>query len=245
MGIRSEDAVKEDHYFCEQCRPELHVELLKYARSSLSSLRPPIVTPYRRLAKRPRDRHSSSTSHPPSVSANRNSRSHSPSHQKPQKRRNTMNSRDAAYDDAMMALIVENSAAEAAGVTSAQSPPSPINGSVNGQADGDEQLPSPATAKRKRKRASEDASVCLSPISYFVTHRIPTVARQSNAHDPRRRPLIDPLCQSPLMRTLQRRRPSPSQCPHLQFHLQRAARHVIDVVVVEAGPQPRRRMQRL
>jgi len=62
-----------------------------------------------------------------------------------------MNSRDAAYDE-MMALIVENSAAEAAVTTSAQSPPSPINGSVNGQADGDEQIPSPAT-KKKRKRA--------------------------------------------------------------------------------------------
>ena len=212
-------------------------------QSLLSSLRPLTVTSYRRIAKRPRDRHSSSNPHPASATANRNSRSHSPSHQKPQKRRNTMNSRDAAYDE-MMALIVENSVAEAAGPTSAQSPPSPINGSVNGQADGDEQLPSPATSKKKRKRTSEDASVCLSPISYFVAHRLPTVARQSNAHDPRRRPLIDPLCQSPLMRTLQRRRPSPSQCPHLQFHLQRAARHAIDVVVVEAGPLPRRRMQR-
>lgn len=31
MGIRNEDAVKADHYFCEQCRPDLHVELIKYA----------------------------------------------------------------------------------------------------------------------------------------------------------------------------------------------------------------------
>ena len=77
-----------------------------------------------------------------------------------------MNSRDAAYDE-MMALIVESSVAEATGGTSAQSPPSPINGSVNGQVDGDEQIPSPATAKKKRKRASEDASVYLSSISYL------------------------------------------------------------------------------
>jgi hypothetical protein len=79
-----------------------------------------------------------------------------------------MNSRDAAYDE-LMALIVENSVADVAGATSAQSPPSPINGSVNGQADGDEQLPSPATAKKKRKRASEDALVCLSPFRIFVS----------------------------------------------------------------------------
>ncbi len=77
-----------------------------------------------------------------------------------------MNSRDAAYDE-MMALIVEHSAAEAGVATSAQSPTSPLNGSVNGQADGDEQIPSPATAKKKRKRTSEDALVCLSSIPYL------------------------------------------------------------------------------
>ncbi|KAH9046554.1 hypothetical protein EDB84DRAFT_1466277 [Lactarius hengduanensis] len=43
MGIRSEDLVREDDYYCEQCRPDLHVELLK------------------RLARRRRDRHSSHT----------------------------------------------------------------------------------------------------------------------------------------------------------------------------------------
>ena len=166
MGIRSEDAVKEDHYYCEKCRPDLHIELLKYARAHFFTPTNCLTTPYRRLAKRPRDRHSSSNSHPPTASTNRNSRSHSPSHQKPQKRRNTMNSRDAAYDE-MMALIVESSVAEAGGGTSAQSPPSPINGSVNEQVDGDEQIPSPATAKKKRKRASEDASVYLSSISYL------------------------------------------------------------------------------
>ena len=77
-----------------------------------------------------------------------------------------MNSRDAAYDE-MMALLVENSAAEVTLASSAQSPPSPINGSVNGQADADEQIPSPATAKKKRKRASEDALVYLCTVLYF------------------------------------------------------------------------------
>ena len=162
-------------------------------QSLLSSLRPLTVTSYRRIAKRPRDRHSSSNPHPASATANRNSRSHSPSHQKPQKRRNTMNSRDAAYDE-MMALIVENSVAEAAGPTSAQSPPSPINGSVNGQADGDEQLPSPATSKKKRKRTSEDALVCLSPISYFCnspnTDRSASIKRTRSASTTSDRPIM-------------------------------------------------------
>jgi hypothetical protein len=40
MGIRNEDAVKADHYFCEKCRPDLHVELLKYAASMPTSLGP-------------------------------------------------------------------------------------------------------------------------------------------------------------------------------------------------------------
>jgi len=37
MGIRNEDAVKADHYFCEQCRPDLHVELLKYGAPASTS----------------------------------------------------------------------------------------------------------------------------------------------------------------------------------------------------------------
>jgi hypothetical protein len=69
-----------------------------------------------------------------------------------------MNSRDAAAYDEMVALLVEHSAAEAA---AAQSPPSPVNRSLNGLADGDEQVPSPVTMKKKRKRGSEDASVGL------------------------------------------------------------------------------------
>jgi hypothetical protein len=72
-----------------------------------------------------------------------------------------MNSRDAAAYDEMMALIVERSAVEAAAANVTQSSPSPVNGSVNGQAEFDD-APSPAAAKKKRKRGSEDAFV--SPI---------------------------------------------------------------------------------
>jgi hypothetical protein len=147
----------------------------------------------RRLAKRPRDRHSSSNSHPNTTSGNRKSRSHSPTHQKPQKRRNTMNSRDAAYDELeMMALLVDSAAEAAAAV--AQSSPSPINGSVNGQADADEQAPSPATAKRKRKRGSEDASVIFTlvfiNISQFIAICSASIKRTRSASTTSDRPAV-------------------------------------------------------
>lgn len=71
-----------------------------------------------------------------------------------------MNSRDAAYDELEMMALLADSAAEAAAGVAVQSSPSPVNGSVNGLADVDEQ-PCPATAKKKRKRGSEDAFVTL------------------------------------------------------------------------------------
>lgn len=166
MGIRNEDAVKADHYFCEKCRPDLHVELLK------------------RLAKRPRDRHSSSNSHPNPASANRKSRSHSPTHQKPQKRRNTMNSRDAAYDEMEMMALLADSAAEAAAGVAVQSSPSPVNGSVNGLADVDEQAPSPAIAKKKRKRGSEDAASIKRTRSASTTSDRPAVPKPPTEDTP-------------------------------------------------------------
>ena len=30
MGYESEDQLHEDDYYCEQCRPELHPDILKY-----------------------------------------------------------------------------------------------------------------------------------------------------------------------------------------------------------------------
>lgn len=82
-----------------------------------------------------------------------------------------MNSRDAAAYDEMMALIVERSAVEAAAAVTLQSP-SPVNGSVIGQADLDERAPSPATAKKKRKRGSEDAFVSFILVVYAPLTRI-------------------------------------------------------------------------
>jgi len=72
-----------------------------------------------------------------------------------------MNSRDAAYDEMEMMALLADSAAEAATGVAVQSSPSPVNGSVNGLADIEEQAPSPITAKKKRKRGSEDAFVTL------------------------------------------------------------------------------------
>jgi hypothetical protein len=72
-----------------------------------------------------------------------------------------MNSRDAAYDELEMMALLADSAAEAATGVTVQSSPSPVNGSINGLADVDEQAPSSAIAKKKRKRGSEDAFVTL------------------------------------------------------------------------------------
>src|SRR5712671_1765395 len=247
MGIGNEDAVKADHYYCEQCRPDLHVELLKYAAALPAVVvvtdRSPRLS--RKIAKRPRDRHSSTTSHSNAVSANRKSRSHSPTHQKPQKRRNTMNSRDAAYDE-LMVLLVEHSAAEAAAAVVTQSSPSPINGSVNRLADTDEQVPSPATSKKKRKRGSEDAFVSLTIALFTSLSQLLSLEPQLSAPDPRRRLRIDLLYPSLHLRTHQCRRPSLSQCLRPRYRLRRAARRAIDAeVVIVADPPPRRTTLRL
>ncbi|TEB37656.1 hypothetical protein FA13DRAFT_1761907 [Coprinellus micaceus] len=85
MGFMTEDQVDDDDYYCEQCKPELHTDLLK------------------RLSSKTRRHH---------ANAARVSRSRSPSQQKQQsKRRNTMNSRD--FDESLKEVI-EATAAEAA-----------------------------------------------------------------------------------------------------------------------------------
>ncbi|KAF5326593.1 hypothetical protein D9611_000254 [Ephemerocybe angulata] len=74
MGYMTEDQVEDEDYFCEQCRPEQHVDLLK------------------RLAANKKGRHAHSSG------ASRVSRSRSPSQLKQQsKRRNTMNRNNGGY----------------------------------------------------------------------------------------------------------------------------------------------------
>ncbi|KAI6157811.1 hypothetical protein BKA82DRAFT_1006977 [Pisolithus tinctorius] len=127
MGFKSEVELQDD-YHCEQCKPERHQEL------------------FRRLAKKARQ--SSTHSH---LTTSRLSRSHSPTHMsKPAKRRNTMNSRDAAFDESLKE-IMEATAAEAAAATESQS--TSANVVVNGPA---ETHDDDCNSRRKRKRAEDD-----------------------------------------------------------------------------------------
>ncbi|EKM80997.1 hypothetical protein AGABI1DRAFT_127043 [Agaricus bisporus var. burnettii JB137-S8] len=133
MGYESEDQVHDADYYCELCRPELHAELLK------------------KLAKKARQ--SSAVSHP--VAASRLSRSHSPTHLKqPSKRRNTMNSRDAAFDESLKEII-EASAAEAA---AAQENPTGDHPPPNiSKLEPEDEPEVGSNNKRKRKRIEDDA----------------------------------------------------------------------------------------
>ena len=113
-----------------------------------------------------------------------------------------MNSRDAAYDELEMMALLVDSTAEASAVVM-QSSPSPVNGSVNGLADIDEQAPSSATVKKKRKRGSEDAFVTFTLVLLAFLNPLLSVVHQLNAPDPRRRPLIARLYPNPHTRTHQ------------------------------------------
>ncbi|KAF9450436.1 hypothetical protein P691DRAFT_789233 [Macrolepiota fuliginosa MF-IS2] len=136
MGYESEDQVHDADYYCEQCRPELHGDLLK------------------KLAKKARQ--PSAASH--GAAASRVSRSHSPTHllKQPSKRRNTMNSRDAAFDESLKEIMEATAAEAAAQETATQHPHQPQPNTVQPEADED---PDPASnSRKKRKRTEDDAS---------------------------------------------------------------------------------------
>lgn len=158
MGYNSEDQLDED-YYCEECKPELHVQLLKNMQNS---------------KRRPSGSHAP-TSHRAQSASARDTRSRSPvvSRYHPSKRRNTMNSRDAAFDESIKE-VMEASAAEAAGdpvpgvvasaanavvgVTLAAFGPSnhpSLNGASSGP--GAMDVDEAENAKKKRKRTDEDA----------------------------------------------------------------------------------------
>ncbi|KAF8893788.1 hypothetical protein BD779DRAFT_1435743 [Infundibulicybe gibba] len=141
MGFESEDQLHDDDYYCELCKPSIHADLLK------------------KLSKRVRQ--SSTTSHHnASASApSRASRSHSPSHllKQPSKRRNTMNSRDAAFDESLKEII-EATAAEAAAHDPATLPPA---GSSISQPEHGRDVEE-ANNRKKRKR-TEDEPACAIP----------------------------------------------------------------------------------
>ncbi|KIJ18681.1 hypothetical protein PAXINDRAFT_110226 [Paxillus involutus ATCC 200175] len=130
MGFDSEaQLAAAADYYCEQCKPERHQDLFK------------------RLAKKARE----SSTHSRNTTS-RLSRSHSPNHLlKPPKRRNTMNSRDAAFDESLKEII-EATAAEAAAATGPLGPG--VNGSVNGHCEAHDDE---SSGRKKRKRGGEDA----------------------------------------------------------------------------------------
>ncbi|KAI0775841.1 hypothetical protein BD413DRAFT_531981 [Trametes elegans] len=144
MGYAETELVPQ-HYFCEQCRPEMWTDLIEQWAAK-------------------RARQSSARSHPPTTPSvahpSRNSRSHSPAVLKAPKRRNTMNSRDAAYEESLLALL-ESTKTEA---THVELPPRTpvsavsVNGSLNGQGHPDQEGETVTAQKRKRKRSDDDAA---------------------------------------------------------------------------------------
>ncbi|KAG5342690.1 hypothetical protein C0989_010658 [Termitomyces sp. Mn162] len=135
MGFESEDQLYDDDYYCEECKPELHLDLFKKR-----SKRPP--------------RQSSTNSHHNSATS-RVSRSRSPATllKQPAKRRNTMNSRDAAFDESLKEII-EATAAEAAAAHDNASVTSA--GTRDLQQTIDDDADQGPNSRRKRKRVEED-----------------------------------------------------------------------------------------
>ena len=127
--------------------------------TNFSSMRPSLSSPRRTDPCLPRRKLSKKARHPsanshhnPLSAASRVSRSHSPVHSsKPAKRRNTMNSRDAAFDESLKELI-EATAAEAAAAQDTRSVTS--NGNANGVSEPQEE--SVPSNRKKRKRLDED-----------------------------------------------------------------------------------------
>ncbi|KAI0339880.1 hypothetical protein BDW22DRAFT_1360917 [Trametopsis cervina] len=144
MGFASPDLVPK-HYFCEKCRPDLWTELLQ------------------KFAKRIRQNSTTSVRNP-----SRTSRSHSPTYLLKQipKRRNTMNSRDAAYELQIQALIESTAAeadAKAARASVAATSPTELSIQIpdtNGHAElnVEPEIVSANTSRRKRKRTEDDAT---------------------------------------------------------------------------------------
>ena len=191
MGFESEaQLAAAADYYCEQCKPERHQDLLKSV-SFLCSYRQPLDPTFsRRLAKKGRE----SSTHSRNTTS-RLSRSHSPSHlSKPPKRRNTMNSRDAAFAEDFNEVI-KATAAEAAAATDPQKP------GVNGCISGPSEVPDDdSNGRKKRKRGEDDGCVhpanptsnyssyysVASPRSVPDRHRVPRmVLMQSLALHPK------------------------------------------------------------
>lgn len=118
-----------------------------------------VVSSLRRYAKRIRQNSATSARNP-----SRTSRSHSPTYflKQPPKRRNTMNSRDAAYEQQIQALI-ESTAAEADAakaavvVTTSPTALTVVIPETNGQSEPHVEAEIASASRRKRKRPDDDA----------------------------------------------------------------------------------------
>ncbi len=150
-------------YFCEKCRPDLWQDLIQCAP------RPCLFPPHSRTDNMPHSRKYAKRIRQNSAAsarkASRDSRSHSPNYslKQPPKRRNTMNSRDAAYEQQIQALIestaAEADAAKAAASTATTSPKAltvviPEHG---GPSDIQIETEIVSASRRKRKRPEDDA----------------------------------------------------------------------------------------
>lgn len=137
VGFDEEQQLDGRDYFCELCRPDLHTE------------------PRKRPTKKITGRQPSASNTAGGRGQSRNSRSHSPTLARQQlsvitagpntKRRNTMNSRDAAFDESVMALI-EATAVEAAGGKPVTTPLDAVP----------EDEPRSAGAQSKKRRRGDD-----------------------------------------------------------------------------------------
>lgn len=166
MGFASESAIPQGDYYCEQCKPEDHVELLKYVLTwpichySIPISSDSLLRKASRRQQRQGSEKSHHTSHVP-----RTSRSHSPSYLlKPPKRRNTMNSRDAAYEESLKELL--DSTANEAG---APMDDKDIRGSTVAPEEGAEDYVEMAPPGRKKRKRTDDDQYVIRRWLVFLT----------------------------------------------------------------------------
>ncbi|EIW62668.1 uncharacterized protein TRAVEDRAFT_34052 [Trametes versicolor FP-101664 SS1] len=179
MGYAEPDIVPQ-HYFCEQCRPDQWTELIEQWAVK-------------------RARHSSTRSHPPTTplvaNATRDSRSHSPTVlMKAPKRRNTMNSRDAAYEESVQALIEATKSEAGIFDLLPRTPVSAVsvNGSTNGHPHPDHDTESVTNPKKKRKRTDDDAASVKRTRSASITSDRPPLSALPRDPTPQSAPKIPP-----------------------------------------------------
>lgn len=196
MGFATPSAVP-TLYFCEKCRPDLYPDLIRcVSLSDLPCEADPAATTPRKHAKRMRQNSIASHANP-----SRSSRSHSPTYliKQPPKRRNTMNSRDAAYELEIQSLLVataaeasmQEAARDGTGKDQVVASPATISGQAPDSREGDvvpEPEPEIVSSRRKRKRSDDERCVVVPRLEPrpHLKPRHASAALRRNARDPRR-----------------------------------------------------------